>query len=192
MCTVFILAAVAYSSDVYTWDDNNGALHFSDDPSNAPAKRKKRSIEPISTIGNKNSVGARARILGVFSNDQDGFNGVQLVVREDGHAFLGGGVVGVVGDWSYNEETLVLTLKCYDWESDKEFSIKFKFDPGYRYYLAMDDRHTQRQRLNFVTKEISKDMERVFREYPEKVNEARQKIAEAKRRYEERHQKTKP
>lgn len=182
MLSVFFVATVAFGSDVYTWEDDNGIMHFSDNPSDAPVKRQKRNFEPVVIMGNTNNAKAKEGIFGVFSNNKDGFSGVQLIVRENGQAFWGGGVAGIVGDWSYDKENSILSIICYDWEADKDFSIKFKFNQNHRFYLPMDDSNSRPQRLQFVSNEISKQIDQVFKEYPEKIKEVREKKAKAKRR----------
>jgi len=136
---------------------------------------------------------------GVFSNEAEGFNIVTLMVHDSGDAYFHAAVAGVIGKWSYDKPSSILTFDYFDPGPNRDSSMRFTFDSKNRTYMLIGDgtetKTDSSRTLHFVTNAIPEQLIQAFKTYPEELKKHRQQ-AEArerqKREYEENLAREKP
>lgn len=137
-------------------------------------------------------------LLGVFSNEQAEFRIMTLMVHESGRAYLHYAVAGQIGEWQFDKAKSVLSFKASS-ASGKEASLHFKFDRAQRSYLLLAATNSGASHaeltLHFVTNYIPKEYVQAFKEYPEKMKQARERFAAeemAKKAYQAKLERERP
>lgn len=147
------------------------------------------------------SVTARGEeeLRGVFSNEAEGFYTVTLMVHEGGDAYFHAAVAGVIGKWSYDKPSSILTFDYFDPGPNKDSSMRFKFDSKKRTYTLIGDgtetRTDSSKTLHYVTNAIPEQLIQAFKTYPEELKKRRQQTEareRQKREYEEKLAREKP
>lgn len=139
-------------------------------------------------------------LRGVFSNNAEGFDIATLMIHETGYAYFHAAVAGVIGEWSFDKATSVLTVKFLDSGNSKErSSIGFLFDPKQRSYTFVDGDYAKQRgatkTLRYVTNAIPDKLVAAFKVYPDEVRKQRQQLKareEYKRKEEERLARERP
>lgn len=122
-------------------------------------------------------------MYGVYSNEAEGFKTVTLMVDKSGYAYLQAALIGIYGEWSYNETSSILTIQCFNPESNKDFSIQAKFNPELRSYTYPAEKNEQTN-LHYMTNSIPEEIVQIFETYPERLENSR-KQAIAKQKWEQ-------
>ncbi|NLB55331.1 MAG: hypothetical protein GX811_06120 [Lentisphaerae bacterium] len=147
------------------------------------------------------SVVARGQdeLQGVFSNEAEGFNTVTLMVHENGDAYFHAAVAGVIGKWSYDKPSSILTFNYFYPGPNKDASMHFTFDSKKRTYtLTGDGTETSTyssQTLHYVTNAIPDQLIQAFKTYPKELKKHRQQTEareKQRRKYEEKLAREKP
>lgn len=132
-------------------------------------------------------------LQGVFSNQAEGFNLLTFMVHESGCAYFHAAVAGVIGKWSHDKTSAVLTFDSFDPGPNKDSAIRFKFDPAKRTYTLAGDgtepRTDSAPTLHYLTNAIPDRLIQMFKIYPEELERRRRQIQareEQKREYEEK------
>lgn len=136
---------------------------------------------------------------GVFSNEAEGFKTVTLMVHERGDAYFHAAVAGVIGKWSYDKPSSILTFDYFDPGPNKDSSVRFKFDAMKRTYtFVIDGTETtadSSRTLHYVTNTIPDQLIQAFKTYPQELEKHRRQVQARetqKREYEEKLAREKP
>jgi hypothetical protein len=140
-------------------------------------------ITSLCLIGNSYAEEEPKRLLGVFSNEAEGFKIVTVIIHEDGLAYLHASVSGQTGEWSFDEPSSRLSLKIFDPSTVEYQTVDLRFDKKSRTFGIIrpddGDKKDQSDELHFISDEIPKEMIEAFKAYPEQIKKVKaQSVAE--------------
>lgn len=138
-------------------------------------------------------------ITGVFSNEEEGFKIVTLMIHKDGLGYLHVAVAGQIGEWKFDKGESVLSFTVFDDSAGKDETVRLKFDSQHSSYILMrPDKSvdtTAERTLHFITNQIPDKLVQAFKEYPEKIKEVRRGVLarkEAAKRWQEQLERERP
>ncbi len=121
---------------------------------------------------------------GVFSNEQSGFDILTMLIDQSGFGSIHTPVMVVVGKWTYDAESSILTFEQLTADSNNESRISFYFNKDSREYIPINPENgkhaSSTDSLHYIKSEIPKELVEGYKKAPAEIEKRQRELVARK------------